>query len=127
LDSIGELAATYRFADVVFVGGSLVPRGGHNVVEAAAYAKPLIVGPHTENFRQAVADLRQGGGLIQLDYLNSDDANTIAERLSITLVDLLLNKEKAADMGRRAFSIIEASRGATECALSAVRSLLEAR
>src|SRR4029434_2769513 len=52
LDSVGELAAPFRHASVVFVGGSLVPKGGHNILEPAAFAKPIIFGPHMENFRE---------------------------------------------------------------------------
>src|SRR6202041_2429193 len=55
IDSIGELAALYALADVAFVGGSLVPRGGHNIIEPAQYAVPILVGNHTENFRDIVA------------------------------------------------------------------------
>src|SRR6185295_8350290 len=63
LDTIGELAALYRFAAVVFVGGSLVPRGGHNIIEPAAFAKPIIVGKHTGNFPQIVSDFAEAGAL----------------------------------------------------------------
>src|SRR5262249_61899938 len=52
LDTVGELAMVYSVADVVFVGGSLVPMGGHNVLEAAQRPKPLLIGPHTANFPQ---------------------------------------------------------------------------
>src|SRR4029434_1470557 len=52
LDTVGELASTFRHANVVFVGGSLVPKGGHNILEPAAFSKPIIFGPHMENFRE---------------------------------------------------------------------------
>ena len=55
IDSIGELAALYSLADVAFVGGSLVPRGGHNIIEPALHGAPIIVGHHTENFRDIVS------------------------------------------------------------------------
>ena len=65
LDTVGELAELYAVADVVFVGGSLVPRGGHNVIEPARLGKPVLFGPHTENFREPAALLANaGGGLI---------------------------------------------------------------
>ncbi len=54
LDTIGELASLYQFADLAFVGGSLVPKGGHNVLEAAQFGAAILVGPHTENFRDIV-------------------------------------------------------------------------
>ncbi len=63
LDSIGELASLYEFADLAFVGGSLVPRGGHNVLEAAQFGTPILVGPYTENFRDIVEVFRAADAL----------------------------------------------------------------
>ena len=63
LDTIGELASLYGFADLAFIGGSLVPRGGHNVLEAAQFAKPILVGPSTENFRDIVDIFRRADAL----------------------------------------------------------------
>ena len=56
---IGELASLYQLADLAFIGGSLVPRGGHNVLEAALFGAPILVGPHTENFRDIVEVFRR--------------------------------------------------------------------
>src|SRR5262249_59512776 len=66
LDTVGELAALYAVADVIFVGGSLVPVGGHNVIEPALHAKPVVFGPHMGNFRDAAALLLRAGAGIQL-------------------------------------------------------------
>lgn len=66
LDTIGELASTYRSADVVFVGGSLAPRGGHNTLEPAAAAAPIIVGPHMQNFASIAADFLEASAMIQV-------------------------------------------------------------
>ena len=63
LDSIGELASLYQFADLAFVGGSLVPKGGHNVLEAAQFGIPILVGPHTENFRDMVGVFQKAEAL----------------------------------------------------------------
>ena len=63
LDSIGELASLYQFADLAFVGGSLVPKGGHNVLEAAQFGVAILVGPHTENFRDIVGIFRRADAL----------------------------------------------------------------
>ena len=63
LDTIGELASLYEFADIAFVGGSLVPRGGHNVLEAAQFGTAILVGPHTENFRDIVDVFRKPDAL----------------------------------------------------------------
>jgi 3-deoxy-D-manno-octulosonic-acid transferase len=66
LDTIGELASTYRSADVVFVGGSLAPRGGHNILEPAAASAPIVVGPHMQNFAAIAADFLEGSAIIQV-------------------------------------------------------------
>ncbi len=67
LDTIGELASLYEFADIAFVGGSLVPRGGHNVLEAAQFGAAILVGPHTENFRDIVDVFRRGRRVARRD------------------------------------------------------------
>ena len=90
---------------MVFVGGSLVPRGGHNIIEPAAYAKPIIVGPHTENFRQIISDFIKEQAVIQIQ---SCDA------LSKELKRLLSHPEQAEAMGVRACNILIANRGAAE-------------
>jgi 3-deoxy-D-manno-octulosonic-acid transferase len=62
LDTVGELAQLYSIADVVFVGGSLIALGGHNMLEPALRAKPVLFGPHTSNFREAASILLESGG-----------------------------------------------------------------
>jgi len=62
VDQMGKLAELYAVADYVFCGGSLVRRGGHNLLEAAAHGKPVLFGPHMEDFREDAELLRQGGG-----------------------------------------------------------------
>jgi 3-deoxy-D-manno-octulosonic-acid transferase len=119
LDTIGELAALYRFAAVVFVGGSLVPRGGHNIIEPALYAKPIIVGPHTENFRQIVSDFAQADAVVQISA--TDDA--VSSSFTKELIRLLSDTESAQAMGARAREILHKSRGATECAIAAILEL----
>ncbi|MEW6207743.1 MAG: 3-deoxy-D-manno-octulosonic acid transferase [Acidobacteriota bacterium] len=114
LDSIGELASVYRFASVVFVGGSLAPVGGHNIIEPAAYRKPIIVGPHTFNFRQIVADFRAADALVEVE------SNELAE----AMIQLLTDRNQAQDKGERAQAIIERNRGATLCALAAIEEII---
>ena len=63
LDSIGELAALFERADVVFMGGTLAARGGHNILEPAYFGKPVIVGRHMENFAAIAAEFHKGGAL----------------------------------------------------------------
>jgi tetraacyldisaccharide 4'-kinase len=66
LDTIGELASFYGAANAVFVGGSIAPRGGHNILEPAASGAPIIVGPHMQNFASIARDFREAGALIQV-------------------------------------------------------------
>jgi 3-deoxy-D-manno-octulosonic-acid transferase len=117
LDSIGELAAVYVHADAVFVGGSLVPRGGHNIIEPALYAKPVVVGPHTENFRQIVADFEAAGAVVRL----GPDAG--ARELADALGRLLESPEEARRTGERGVAVLEANRGAAERTLERVASI----
>jgi 3-deoxy-D-manno-octulosonic-acid transferase len=121
LDSIGELASVYRFAAVAFVGGSLVPQGGHNIIEPAASAKPIIVGPHTENFRQIVADFARDDAVVQLKIGGEDSADSLAN----WLIRLLTHRDEARAMGERARDILLRSRGATDCTLAAIGEILK--
>jgi 3-deoxy-D-manno-octulosonic-acid transferase len=117
LDTIGELSNIYSIADVVFIGGSLVPHGGHNVIEAALYSKPIIVGPHNDNFRQIVSDFQKADALVKLD--DSDVGS-----LSRELINLLRDRARAKAMGERARAILSNGRGATERTVAAIKLLL---
>lgn len=119
LDSIGELASIYRFAAVVFVGGSLVPRGGHNIIEPAAFAKPILVGPHTENFRQIVSDFVRANAVVQIS--GSDD---LGGGLTRELIHLLSDREHARALGERASEILLKNRGATECTMGRIKEVV---
>ena len=99
----------YAVADVVFVGGSLVPRGGHNVLEAALRRKPVLTGPHTDNFREAASVLTASGGAIVV----SDAASLSAE-----LRRLLADPALATRRGEAGFEAVAAQHGA-------LRQLLE--
>lgn len=114
LDTIGELAGAYALADVAFVGGSLVPRGGHNILEPAYFGKAIVVGPHTENFRDIV------------QRFVADDAvvTTTAQEFESTLVRLLSDEEERARLASRARAVIDSNSGATEKTLSALEVLL---
>ncbi|HSB08679.1 MAG TPA: 3-deoxy-D-manno-octulosonic acid transferase [Blastocatellia bacterium] len=120
LDTIGELASLYRYAAVVFVGGSLVRRGGHNIIEPAAFGKPIVVGQHTENFRQVISDFQRANAVVQIDA----SAGQAQAALSRELIRLLSDGEQAREMGLRARSILIANRGATDCIISAIRQLV---
>lgn len=114
LDTIGELASVYRFAAVVFVGGSLAPRGGHNIIEPAAFGKPIVVGPHTENFRQIVSDFVSASAVVRVN------AATLGRELSRLLAD----REQAQAIGERARDILVKNRGATEFTLASIREVM---
>jgi len=114
LDSVGELASVYALADVAFVGGSLVPSGGHNILEPAQYGAAIVVGPHTFNFREIVG-IFQNGGAIRV-------AST--EELAHVLLELLGNPEERKRLGRRAKELFAQHAGATRRTLQALRPLL---
>jgi 3-deoxy-D-manno-octulosonic-acid transferase len=118
LDTIGELASAYQFAAVVFVGGSLVPRGGHNIIEPAACSKPIIIGPHTENFRQIVADFKEASAVAVL-------TEPLQDALTNELIRLLRDPEYAAALGSRARGLLARNQGAAERTLAAIASLLQ--
>ena len=114
LDTIGELASVYSLAAVAFVGGSLVPAGGHNALEPAQFGVPIAMGPHYANFRAITDDLR------------AHDAIRIApqEELAAALIDLLTNRPSAEAMGARAKEVFHQQAGATERTVRALESLL---
>jgi 3-deoxy-D-manno-octulosonic-acid transferase len=114
LDSIGELAAIYALADVAFVGGSLVPRGGHNVLEPAYFGKPTIVGPHTENFRDIIRRFEQAHAIVRVER------GQLIPRVN----ELLLDATESAALGARAKQVMNENSGATERTVSALEVLL---
>ena len=114
LDSIGELASVYEFADLAFIGGSLVPKGGHNVLEPAYFGVPILVGPHTENFRDIIDIFRRA------DALRVVTPQTI---MPVTL-DLLANIGERERLGRNAQDIMHSQQGATRRTAEALLSLL---
>ncbi len=117
LDSIGELASLYEFADLAFVGGSLVPRGGHNVLEAAQFGTPILVGPHTENFRDIVEVFRRADALRVVT----------AQTLSGAVLHLLEHQDERTALGGRALEVMRSQRGATERTANALLELLSER
>ena len=115
IDSIGELASLYALADIAFVGGSLVPRGGHSILEPAQHGVAILVGPHTENFRDIV------------ELFRSQDAVRIVSPTELTpaLTELLDNDNRRIALGRRALETLQSQRGATQFTLDQLRSLLK--
>ena len=114
VDSIGELAALYALADVAFVGGSLVPRGGHNIVEPAQHGVAIVTGNHTENFRDIVA-LFQGRDAVRIVGM---------AELPLTLMHLLANDAERRALGGRAQETMRSQMGATSRTLEALKTLI---
>jgi 3-deoxy-D-manno-octulosonic-acid transferase len=118
LDSIGELSGLFAVADVVFMGGTLVDRGGHNILEPALFAKPVVMGPHMENFRAIAADFLAASACVEIP-------NSAA--LADAIGKLLDSPDAAVEMGRRAYACAQARRGASQRAAAAVRELYDSR
>jgi 3-deoxy-D-manno-octulosonic-acid transferase len=110
-DSMGEMFAYYAACDVAFIGGSLLPYGGQNLIEACAVGKPVLIGPHTYNFAQASLLAIEHGAAIRVQ-----DENGLAN----TLQHLFDQPEKLASMGKAGFAFVNANRGATEQALAII-------
>jgi len=105
LDSIGELPAAYGLGTISFVGGSLVPTGGHNLLEPAIQGQPMVFGPHMENFAAMAADFESAGAGRRV---------TDAEDLAVVLHELLDDADVRADMGRCARAVAQADARAGE-------------
>lgn len=102
-DSMGEMPAYYAMADLAFIGGSLLPLGGQNLIEAAACGCPVVIGPHTFNFRQATEDSIAAGAALRV---------TDAQALVDVVADLLSDQGRLAAMRQAAMQFAAAHRGA---------------
>ncbi|MFH1146433.1 MAG: 3-deoxy-D-manno-octulosonic acid transferase [Pseudomonadota bacterium] len=115
LDTLGELSGLYGLAIAAFVGGSLVPERGHNVLEVAAHARPVLFGPHMEDFKEAAGALINGGGGFLVN--NAEDL--------VSILDSLLANEGFADKhGQNAYRIVEQNRGAVDRAVDLISKVL---
>jgi 3-deoxy-D-manno-octulosonic-acid transferase len=114
LDTIGELAAIYGLADIAFVGGSLVPKGGHNIIEPARHGVAIVVGNHTENFRDIIW------------LFQTNDAVRIVgpAELPLVLMELISNGPDRVALGRRAAETLRSQAGATEKTFAALLKLI---
>jgi len=122
LDTIGELRAVYPLADVAFVGGSIAPHGGHNVLEPGARGVCIITGAHTHNFAAVTKAMLDENAIIQLPPVSVPAApNELAGALSA----ILSNDSLRRDIGLRALAVCERNRGATERTLHMIESLLK--
>ncbi len=116
LDTIGELAAIFELADVVFMGGSLVPTGGHNLLEPAFWAKPIIFGPHMDNFRDMARLFLESGAGVQV---------ADAGKLGAAALGLFDDPSRAKELGAAARAVLDRERGATERVLEQLKEWLD--
>ncbi|MFH1189441.1 MAG: 3-deoxy-D-manno-octulosonic acid transferase [Candidatus Omnitrophota bacterium] len=115
IDKIGYLNDAYSVAEIVFVGGSLIPHGGQNPIEPAAFGKPVMFGPYMFNFKTVASALLEGDGAVRVG--DRDDFFAKADRL-------LKDKALRETVGRNARNVISGNRGATLRNLSAIKGLL---
>ena len=115
LDTIGELAQLYQIATAVFVGGSLIPAGGHNILEPAVYGKPIVFGPHMQNFAEIADAFLANGAAIQVR----------SEReFEEAMLGLVADPVRRARLGAAARALIDANRGARDKTLAVLAELL---
>lgn len=124
LDTVGELASLYSAASVVFVGGSLLPYGGHNVLEPARFARPILVGPFMDNFRAITQEFLAQGALVQIASRSKDDQ---VNELAGAFRSILLDNQKAEHLGQNALRTFQANGGSTLRHLDAIESLIARR
>ena len=117
LDTIGELAQLYQLATAVFVGGSLADHGGHNILEPAVFGKPIVFGPHMQNFKEIADTFLANGAAVQV----GSDAE-----LDETLIALATDPVRRARLGAAARALVEANRGAKGKTLAVIADLMPA-
>jgi 3-deoxy-D-manno-octulosonic-acid transferase len=118
LDTIGELAQLYQIATAVFVGGSLVPAGGHNILEPAVHGKPIVFGPHMENFTEIAGAFLANGAAIQV---------RTPRELEDAVGALMADPVRRARLGAAARALVDANRGAKDKTLAVLGELLPPR
>jgi 3-deoxy-D-manno-octulosonic-acid transferase len=121
LDTVGELRAVYPLAQIVFVGGSIAPHGGHNMLEPAATGACVITGPHTENFAAVTKALLNEDALIQLLEPSASDAAT---QIASVFAELFADEAKRREMGARAREVCRQNAGATERTMQMLSQIL---
>ena len=118
LDTIGELAQLYQIATAVFVGGSLVPTGGHNILEPAVHGRPIIFGPHMDNFAEIARVFLAQGAAIQV---------RTARELEDVVVSLIGDPVRRAKLGAAARALVDANRGAKDKTLNVLTDVFPPR
>jgi 3-deoxy-D-manno-octulosonic-acid transferase len=115
LNTVGELAQLFQIATVVFVGGSLVDAGGHNILEPAVFGKPIVFGPYMHNFAEIARTFLDNGAAVQVRS---------EQNLEAVLVELLGDPVRRASLGAAARALVEANRGARGKTLAVLADLL---
>jgi 3-deoxy-D-manno-octulosonic-acid transferase len=115
LDTIGELAQLYQVATAVFVGGSLVDAGGHNILEPAVFGKPIVFGPYMQNFAEIAGTFLDNGAAIQV---------RTGPELEPVMLDLLRDPVRRVKLGTAARALVEANRGARAKTLAVLSGLV---
>ena len=115
VDTIGHLRTLYSLATIVFVGKSLTGKGGQNIIEPASLGKAIIVGPHTENFKDVVRIFLENKALVQVQS---------SEEFFRELKDVLENSERREQLARQAKQVVEKNQGTTERIVEALKGLL---
>lgn len=115
LDTVGELARVFELATLVFVGGSLVDAGGHNILEPAVFGKPILFGPHMQNFAEIAGAFLEAGAAVQV----TDEA-----ALEAAVLELADDPLRRTRLGEAARALVEANRGARERTLQQIERLV---
>ena len=115
LDTLGELAQLYQLATAVFVGGSLVDYGGHNILEPAIFGKPIVFGPHMQNFQEIADAFVANGAAVQVQS---------EHQLDEALLGFVTDPVRRARLGAAARALVEANRGAKDKTLAVITDLL---
>jgi 3-deoxy-D-manno-octulosonic-acid transferase len=121
LDTIGELRSVFPLASIVFVGGSIAPAGGHNILEPAAVGACIVTGAHTENFKEIVSTFVEADSLVQLPAVTEIKA---AKVMATVFNKLLDDPVRAKTLGARAKALVEQNRGATERTVNFLTTIL---
>ena len=124
LDTIGELPATYELAEIVFVGGSLVDKGGHNVLEPAASGVAVVTGAHTHNFQAIVELMHEANAIVQLPPLEGSAAG---DEVAHAFTKLLADPAERAELGRRGKQLVIDNQGATNKTIELIAPLISSK
>jgi 3-deoxy-D-manno-octulosonic-acid transferase len=124
LDSIGELRAVYPLAEIVFVGGSLIPHGGQNVLEPAAARKAIVTGFYTTNFEAIVREFLEKDAIVQLPEVAEKE---ISQKLAASLAALLGDAARREKIAENAFRVTQANRGASRKTIEYLKPIFEAK